>query len=116
MPLRDYRLSNEGINPAFDIPNPDSRSPEDNLTLWQFMTVSWMKPLISIGNKRQLNDEDVWGLPYEFRHRRLHHAFRDLRGSVVRRLLCANGIDLVILTALGLLELVASMYHALKAI
>lgn len=64
--------------------------------------------MISIGSKRQLNDEDVWMLGYEFHHRRLHEAFRELRGSVLRRLLKANGIDLVILTTLGILELLAN--------
>lgn len=72
------------------------------------MTVSWMKPLIELGNKRQLNDEDVWSLGYEFKHRMLHDRFRELRGSVLRRLLVANGVDLMIMSVLAVLELVAS--------
>ncbi|KAI4254106.1 MAG: hypothetical protein L6R42_007327, partial [Xanthoria sp. 1 TBL-2021] len=57
-----------------------------------------------IGSSRQLNDEDVWQLSLEFQHRILHDQFRELGGSVVGRLLVANGLDLVILLCLGVLE------------
>lgn len=107
MPFRDPRLSKDGVSPVFGAPTVNLRSPEDNLTPWQYMTVSWMAPLISIGAKRQLNDEDVWDLGYQFKHSRLHEAFRQLRGSVIRRLLQANGLDLIIITILGIVELVA---------
>lgn len=73
------------------------------------MTVSWMTPLISLGSARQLNDEDVWSLPFEFQHRILHDSFQELKGSVVRRLISANGFDLVIISSLAVLELLASM-------
>lgn len=81
-------------------------SPEDNLRLWQFMTVSWLNPLIRIGYNRQLQDSDVWQLPYEFQHQGLHENFRQLEGTVIRRLIKANVADIFILTFLGLLELV----------
>jgi hypothetical protein len=109
MPIRDPNLPNDQISPAFEVPDPRLRSPEDNLTLWQFMTVSWMAPLISLGATRQLNDQDVWSLSYEFQHRALHNAFRALHGSVLRRVLVANRIDLIIVSLLGIVELLASM-------
>ncbi|KAK5000069.1 hypothetical protein LTR66_001016 [Elasticomyces elasticus] len=109
MPLRRPKLSNDEISPAFSTPTSKLRTPEDNLTAWQFMTVSWMTPLISLGKTRQLNDEDVWNLGYEFQHRKLHDAFRELRGSVVKRLLRANGLDLVITSLLGVVELLANL-------
>ncbi len=68
-----------------------------------------MKPLISLGSARQLNDEDVWSLAFEFQHRILHDCFRELKGSVVRRLITANGFDLVIISSLAVLESLASM-------
>ena len=74
------------------------------------MSVSWMGPLISLGNTRQLNDQDVWFLGYEFHHSVLHDTFKELRGTVVRRLLKANAIDLIIISILGILELMASKY------
>lgn len=108
MPMRDPKLSRQGISQPFTEPSDKSRSPEDDLTLWQWMTVSWMSPLISIGCARQLNSEDVWKLPYVFQHQHLHQAFRALKGSVVRRLIRANWIDLVILSSIALVELVAN--------
>ena len=108
MPLRRPDLPQNEISSPFATPTNALRSPEDNLTLWQWMTVSWMSPLINLGSKRQLHDEDVWSLGYEFQHRHLHDAFRELRGTVVRRLIRANWIDLVILTVLAILELVAN--------
>ncbi|ETI25298.1 hypothetical protein G647_02070 [Cladophialophora carrionii CBS 160.54] len=108
MPLRDPSLSRAAISRPFNAPSSAFRSPEDNLTLLQWMTVSWIGPLLRVGNRRQLNDEDVWLLPYEFQHRQLHDTFRELRGSVVTRLLKANWIDLVLLTILAIIELAAN--------
>lgn len=104
MPLRDPSLPASSISTPFTEATASLRSPEDNLSLWQFMTVSWMTPLIRTGYKRQLEDADVWTLGYEFQHRGLHDNFRRLKGTVMQRLLTANGIDLVIITALGILE------------
>lgn len=108
MPLRDPQLPIEKVSPVFRLPTSALRSPEDHLTLWQFMTVSWMAPLITLGNSRQLNDEDVWSLGYEFQHRLLLDRFRELEGTVLRRLLQANGIDLIIISILSIVELFAN--------
>ena len=110
MPLQDPDLSKDELSLSFEHPSSQFRSPEDNLTLWHFMTVSWMTPLVSLGSARQLNDEDVWSLGFEFRHRILHDNFSELKGSVVRRLLAANGIDLVIISFLAALESLASKW------
>ena len=107
MPMR-LGTQDDQSSPPFTEPTSSLRSPEDRLTLWQFMTVSWMHPLISCGRLRKLEDEDVWKLGYEFQHRGLHENFRELKGSVVRRLLAANGLDLVITTLLATMESVAS--------
>lgn len=108
MPLRDPSLSNDEISAPFDPPTEQLRSPEDRLALWQFMTVAWMAPLMSTGCQRQLNDEDIWSLGLEFQHLGLHTRFRELKGSVVRRLLKANGLDLIISSFLGILEVLTS--------
>jgi ABC-type multidrug transport system fused ATPase/permease subunit len=104
MPLRDPLLDSTGIGKPFAEPTHNVRSPEDTITLWQWMTVSWMAPLINIGYKRQLHNEDVWLLAYEFQHSRLHTLFREVSGTVFARLLKANGLDLIITTALGVFE------------
>ncbi len=107
MPLRDPRLPNAEISKPFEQPTYQLRTPEDNMILWQSLTISWMSPLVSLASARQINDEDVWGLGFEFQHRKLHANFRELQGSVVRRLFIANGLDCVITTFLNITELVA---------
>ncbi|KAJ9656906.1 hypothetical protein H2198_004659 [Neophaeococcomyces mojaviensis] len=108
MPMREPSWSRFGISKPFSEPTDKLRSPEDSLTFWQWMTVSWVSPLLRIGKKRQLNEDDIWLLPYEFQHTQLHHAFCKLKGSVLRRILRANWVDLVILTCLELLELITN--------
>ncbi|KAF2275668.1 uncharacterized protein EI97DRAFT_420070 [Westerdykella ornata] len=109
MPLRDPNLPHYDIAKPYSTPTSGLRSPEDNLTPWQYMTVSWMSPLIRKGVTEQLNDDDVWDLGYEFKHAQLHSAFRTLKGSVTRRLLWANGMDLVRTTTLSLVQLAATL-------
>lgn len=110
MPMRPSSLSSESISKAGSIPSHDERSPEDNLRLWQFLSVSWIAPLITIGNKQQVEESNVWLLGYQFQHRRLHEAFRVLRGTVTRRLLQANGTDVSILTLTAFIQLFCGGY------
>lgn len=105
MPLREPSLACVKISPVGQLPSSDFRSPEDNLRLWQFLTVSWMAPLISTGRKRQLNEEDVWTLGFEFQHRRLHQKFRQLRGSVLARVFRANGLDVFLICAVAIMQM-----------
>ena len=98
MRLRNPSLPVADISPVGDIPSNKTRSPEDNLRLWQFLSIYWMNPLITLGKKRTLNEEDVWRLAYEFQHKIIYERFRVLQGTVVKRLLKANGLDICILT------------------
>jgi ABC-type multidrug transport system fused ATPase/permease subunit len=59
---------------------------------------------MSLARERQLEFEDVWSLPYEFQHRKLHDNFRSLRGTVIRRLLQANGIDLLLIVFISMIN------------
>ncbi|EAW11644.1 putative ABC bile acid transporter [Aspergillus clavatus NRRL 1] len=106
MPLREPSIPCYDIAAVGQPASCEFRSPEDNLKLWQFLSVSWMAPLISIGRKRQLNEEDVWSLGFEFQHRKLHDKFRQLRGSVIGRLLRANGIDIAIITTIAIVQMI----------
>ena len=108
MPLNTTQSISKEVNPDNSIPTHELRSPEDNLKAWQWMTVSWMSPLMSMGSARKLNEEDVWSLGYEFQHKRLHEQFRELKGSVVRRLLAANGLDLIFISTLAVVGCLAS--------
>ena len=108
MPLRDPMLPDEDISPVYGTPTVKLRTPEDNLTPWQYMAVAWMTPLIQEGYRRQLDDDDVWDLPWEFKHARLHRTFRELPGSVTRRVFVANGMDLIRTTSMNIVRLAAS--------
>jgi hypothetical protein len=109
-PMRNPNLPTDEISPVYAAPTFELRSPEDNLMLWQYLSVSWMAPLISLGKQRQLNDEDVWDLAYEFKHRLLHDKFREVKGSLLVKLVKANGIDLVLQGILGTIELLAGIH------
>lgn len=109
LPMRDARRSIDEISKVFAEPTSTLRSPEDNMTSWQWLSVSWLAPLMSIAVKRQLHHTDVWSLPYEFQHGRLHTLFRDMTGSVLIRLLKANGADLIIIICLGFVETFAEL-------
>ena len=106
MPLRSPWLPGFDIGAVGQMPSSDFRSPEDNLRLWQFLSVSWMAPLISKGRQRQLDEDDVWTLGYEFKHKTLHEKFRLVRGSVVGRLLRANGIDVFIIVMIATAQMI----------
>ena len=110
MPLRVPTLPCIDIAAVGQRPSSDFRSPEDNLRLWQFLTVSWMAPLISIGRNRQIQEDDVWYLGFQFQHQRLHDKFRRLRGSVVSRLLQANGIDIFIIALVAIVQLLCGLF------
>ncbi|GMG05113.1 unnamed protein product [Aspergillus oryzae] len=105
MPFRGPSLPRVEIGVVGQPPSSKFRSPEDNLRLWQFITVSWMSPLMTAGKHKQLNEDDVWFLGFEFQHRRLHEKFRQLRGSVISRLLQANGIDVLIITGISTVQM-----------
>ncbi|KAJ1331455.1 ATP-binding cassette subfamily C (CFTR/MRP) member 1 [Microdochium nivale] len=109
MPMRHPNISNDGIAKPFEVSNSGLRSPEDDLTLWQFMTVTWMSPLLMHSYRKTLDEQDVWLLPYEFQHERLHLLFRELRGSILKRLLVANTLDLITTVCLGVLEAIANL-------
>ncbi|CAO2652813.1 Nn.00g022240.m01.CDS01 [Neocucurbitaria sp. VM-36] len=109
MPLRDPALSSKGISPVFSTPTVELRTPEDNLTPWQYMTVTWMAPLIQKGVTKDMEDQDVWDLGYEFKHARLHNTFRKLPGSVTKRIFVANGLDLLLTTILNVARLAATL-------
>lgn len=113
MPFREESLPRSGISTVGEAPSSMLRSPEDNLRLWQFLTVSWMAPLISLGRKRQLNEPDVWFLGFEFQHKRLHEKFRRMKGSVLARVLKANSLDVLIISVVATVQLVCRMLESL---
>ncbi|KAF4451327.1 hypothetical protein F53441_5671 [Fusarium austroafricanum] len=109
MPLRNPFWGASNIGNARVAPSNHVRSPEDNLTLFQFWTMRWVNPLSKIAQKREIAVEDVWQLPFEFQHWRLHEAFCTLKGKLLPCLIEANGLDLLIGTFAAILERVAEV-------
>ncbi|KAF4968372.1 hypothetical protein FSARC_4169 [Fusarium sarcochroum] len=109
MPLRNPFWGSSDIGSARIAPSNHVRSPEDNLTLFQFWTMRWVNPVADIAGKREIAVEDVWQLPYEFQHWRLYMAFRTLKGKLLPCLIEANGLDLFMGTFTGIVERVAEV-------
>jgi hypothetical protein len=107
-------VGSKGSSPIAKVgaaPSSADRTPEDALRLWQFLTVSWVSPLLRVGNTRQLQREDVWHLPYTFQTGRLADAFHDVPGrSIFWRLLRANATDCIVLTLTALIDVLCSKY------
>ncbi|PHH91844.1 hypothetical protein CDD83_10094 [Cordyceps sp. RAO-2017] len=109
MPLRDPAWDSRGIgNPQLP-PSCYVRSPEDNLNLFRFWSMTWVYPLARIARQRELTVEEVWQLPIEWQHNRVYMAFQELKGRLIPRLIQANGLDLLIATTLGIVEKVAEV-------
>ncbi|KAF7556810.1 hypothetical protein G7Z17_g1145 [Cylindrodendrum hubeiense] len=109
MPLRDPTWDPSDIGSPRHPPSNHVRSPEDNLTLFQFWTMSWVYPLANVAKKREVTVEDVWQLPFEFQHTRLYMAFRELKGQLLPCLIEANGLDLFLATTLSIVEKVSEV-------
>ncbi|KAG9119646.1 hypothetical protein FRC07_005246, partial [Ceratobasidium sp. 392] len=68
---------------------------EDHCTLWQWITFTWVSPIISLGALQPLEEKDVWQLSKIMRTRVLMRKFLQVkRSSLVRRILAANAMDL----------------------
>ncbi|KAG9104963.1 hypothetical protein FRC07_009677, partial [Ceratobasidium sp. 392] len=62
-------------NPRVEESSNDSASLEDRCTLWEWITFSWVTPIISLGTSRPLKEKDVWKLSYTMHTRVLMHKF-----------------------------------------
>ncbi|KAG8747893.1 hypothetical protein FRC10_010512 [Ceratobasidium sp. 414] len=105
-----------------DAPTHSFTSPEDRVSLWGWLTFSFMGPLFKLADKRSLhpsedgkyslNDEDVWSLSPTFAHRNVFRRYlretqakgREL--SLLWYLLRSNSLDLV-------LDIILEMYSAI---
>ncbi|KAG8768254.1 hypothetical protein FRC12_005683 [Ceratobasidium sp. 428] len=68
---------------------------EDHCTLWQWITFTWVSPIISLGARQPLEEKDVWQLSKAMRTRVLMRKFLQVkRSSLLRRILAANAMDL----------------------
>lgn len=80
-------------------------SPEDNVTLWNWMTFNYIDPILDRAGEGTLNEEDVWDLPPGFKHSNLFRKYLRVmedkpQMSLVWFLLRSNSQDLLIDLAL----------------
>jgi hypothetical protein len=114
MPFRPISPTSGPISQVGKEPSNTERSPEDSLRLWQFLTSSWVWPLLALGKRRQLEKEDVWKLAYGFQTGRVIASFREVHGlTLFRRLIKANGVDCFILVLTALITLVCGTWKSL---
>lgn len=92
MPLTD-------VDPSPDTPE-HTRPPagEDRCTLWQWMTFSWMSPLIDLAVERTIEKENVWQLSEGCRSNLLVRKFKQVSSarSLPWRVIAANGHDILL--------------------
>ncbi|KAG2344835.1 hypothetical protein BDR05DRAFT_1016249 [Suillus weaverae] len=72
-------------------------SPEDYTTMWEWITFSWVYPLITRGSNMTMDEDDVWKLSPTQQSRPVFIKFSTItRSSLLRRLWAANSKDLIL--------------------
>ncbi|KAJ7208590.1 hypothetical protein GGX14DRAFT_551298 [Mycena pura] len=72
-------------------------SPENYTRLWQWMTFSWVYPLIKKGTYTTLADKDVYQLSPNLQSRPVFIKFSNLKmPSLIQRLWVANSLDIIL--------------------
>ena len=103
-PMQDIRPS-PTVSPVWAPPSRSYSSPEDSVTLWNWMTFDYIKPLLDRAGEGTLNEEDVWDLPPGFKHANLFGKYLRVtekdkkegkKTSLVWFLLSSNSQDLII--------------------
>ncbi|KAG1809100.1 uncharacterized protein BJ212DRAFT_1484598 [Suillus subaureus] len=71
-------------------------SPEDYASMWEWITFSWVYPLITRGSNMTMAEDDVWNLSPTQQSRPVFIKFSTvIRSSLLRRLWAANSKDLL---------------------
>ncbi|KAF7331551.1 ATP-dependent bile acid permease [Mycena kentingensis (nom. inval.)] len=89
MALPSARIKKEDIG--------NSVSPEDYTTLYQWITFSWMYPLVKKGTRQTLDEDDVWAMSPTMQSRPVFLKFQSIvRKTLLRRIVVANSFDMLI--------------------
>lgn len=52
-------------------PSSNLTMPEDSVTFWSWVTVSFVTPIFEVATRRTVNEADVWSLSPFFTHKNL---------------------------------------------
>ncbi|PLW40557.1 hypothetical protein PCANC_16781 [Puccinia coronata f. sp. avenae] len=87
-------------------PSAQETCPEDTVSLWQWLSYSFLNPLLKLSQQRTLTEEDVWKLSPFFQHRILFDRYLQLikeeypsenrKINLIWVLIRSNSIDLMI--------------------
>ncbi|KAM0755443.1 P-loop containing nucleoside triphosphate hydrolase protein [Meredithblackwellia eburnea MCA 4105] len=101
-------LSLAGVSTTYPFQHIAKRQkagPEDYLQVWEWMTFSWMQPVINKGRKARLEESDVWNLSPFLRSEVLYRRFLELKErSLAVNLLVANSLDLTLFLGLSIIS------------
>ncbi|KAJ4485740.1 P-loop containing nucleoside triphosphate hydrolase protein [Lentinula aciculospora] len=121
-PLQDIP-SGERIASKKDAPSVALTCPEDDVTLWSWLTFTFVEPIFAVANKGTLGDTDVWSLSPYFKHKNLftkclEYRVKHPKHSLLRFLLVSNSLDLILDVVLELWTAVIGFVpsYALKEI
>ncbi|KAH7322247.1 ABC transporter type 1, transmembrane domain-containing protein [Rhizoctonia solani] len=82
---------------------------EDHCTLLQWMTFSWVSPLVALESLQPLGEKDMWQLSRLMRTRVLMKKFSQLKSAtLLRKILVANGRDMFLDLVLTVLSSILS--------
>lgn len=68
----------ENVGKRSDSPTRALDSPEDGVTLFSWLLVDWMNPLLNTAKQRTIEDTDIWQLSPFFRHYIIYPVFKAL--------------------------------------
>jgi ABC-type multidrug transport system fused ATPase/permease subunit len=106
MPINASIMSSTDTG-TFGSLNDANENLEHSLSLYQYLTISWIWPLLVVGRQRQLKKEDIWTIRPELQAAHLNGVLSSLRQSTtLSRLLHVNAYDLTIALVIACLGLV----------
>lgn len=121
-PMQDV-LPSPTVAPLWSPPTRSHSSPEDSVTLWNWLTFDYITPLLDRAGTGTLNEEDVWDLPPGFKHANLFGKYlrvtedekkRGKKTSLVWFLVASNSQDLIIDVALKMWVAVVGTYDTIN--
>lgn len=96
LPISPYLPSRKSALPGSSV-SRNLDSPEDGTSLLSWLLVSWMRPLLSLAQKRRLDEEDVWQLSPYFQHSIVYPAYLRMKPSdFMMKMYAFTGFDILI--------------------
>ncbi|KAF7979956.1 hypothetical protein HWV62_40400 [Athelia sp. TMB] len=93
-------------------------SPDDYVTLWGWITFSWIYPIVKKGARTTLVDSDIWNLSPTMSSKPLFAKFANTaRSTILKRIWAANKYDMIldmVMTCVGVVFSYAGPFYLRK--